>query len=96
MATFIQGREVHGEIIRSGFKSNVFVMNAIVDMYAKCGSMENAHQVFEKMHERNVVSRTTIVVGYAQHGDVEEADKLFQKVHDKDVLSWKTLIARYA
>ena len=95
LAALVQGREVHGEIIRSGFQFDVFVMNAIVDMYEKCGIMENSHQVFDKMHEWNVVSWTTIVAGYAQNGDVEEAHNLFHKIPNKEVLLWTSLIAGY-
>ena len=36
------GKEVHGEINRSGFQQNVFVGSVLVDMYVKCGSMEDA------------------------------------------------------
>ena len=96
LEALVQGREVHGEIIRSGFQYDVFAMNAIVYNYEKFGIMEDAHQVFEKMHQHNVVSWMTIVAGYAQNEDVEEAHKLFQKMPDKYVLSWTTLIAGYA
>ena len=42
-------KEIHIEIIRGGFQSNVYVGNALVDRYAKCGSMEDAHDLFDKM-----------------------------------------------
>jgi pentatricopeptide repeat protein len=96
LAALERGMEVHGEIIRSGFHSDVFVMNALVDMYAKCGSMEDAHDAFDKMYEWNAVSWTTMVAGYAQNGRVEEAHKFFQKMPEKDVLSWTALIGGYA
>jgi pentatricopeptide repeat protein len=43
------GRLVHKQLIQSGYKSDVFVCNSLVDMYAKCGSIEEAWTVFEKM-----------------------------------------------
>ncbi len=43
------GRHVHEQIIQNGCESNVFVGSSLVDMYTKCGSMENAWRVFTKM-----------------------------------------------
>jgi pentatricopeptide repeat protein len=44
-----EGRCVHEEIIESGWDSDVFVVNSWVDMYAKCGSMEDAQRVLNEM-----------------------------------------------
>ena len=46
-----QGKEVHGKRNRSGFRQNVFVGSVLVDMYVKCGIMEDAWEVFEKILE---------------------------------------------
>jgi pentatricopeptide repeat protein len=53
-----ESRYAHKQIIESGCESDVFVSNSLVDMYAKCGSMEDAGEVFNKMPLRNVVSWT--------------------------------------
>jgi pentatricopeptide repeat protein len=60
------GRLVHKQLIQSGYKSNVFVCNSLVDMYAKCGSIDEAWIVFEKMPSRNVVTWTTMKLGHVQ------------------------------
>eukprot|EP01018_Ginkgo_biloba_P001307 Gb_24666 [translate_table: standard] len=91
-----QGVEIHGEIVRSGFHSDIFVGNALVDMYAKCGSVEIARKLFDKMHQRNDVSWTAMIAGYAQNGNVDEALKLFQKMPKRNVVSWTAMIARHA
>eukprot|EP01018_Ginkgo_biloba_P001467 Gb_24928 [translate_table: standard] len=96
MAALDQGMELHEEIIRSGFLSDIFVGNALVDMYAKCGSIEYARNIFDKMHQRDVISWTAMIAGYAQNGYVEEALKLFRKMPERNVVSWTALIAGYA
>ncbi len=53
------------QIIQSGCESDVFVRNSLVDMSAKCGSMEDAWRVFNKMSSRGVVTWTTILGGCA-------------------------------
>eukprot|EP01018_Ginkgo_biloba_P002634 Gb_30098 [translate_table: standard] len=95
LADLEQGMEIHEEIIRSELKCDVFVENALVDMYAKCGSIEKARDLFDKMPLRNVVSWTTMITGYAQMGHVDEALKLFQKLPEPDAVSWNTMIAAY-
>eukprot|EP01018_Ginkgo_biloba_P025162 Gb_40121 [translate_table: standard] len=89
-------KNVHEEIIRSGFQSDVFVGSALVDMYAKCGSIENARHVFNKMPLRNVVSWNAMIVGYARNGYVDEALNLFQTMPGRNVVSWNAMIAGYA
>ncbi len=42
-----EGRCVHEQITESGCKSDLFVGNSMLDMYAKCGSMEDAQRVFK-------------------------------------------------
>eukprot|EP01018_Ginkgo_biloba_P031907 Gb_25356 [translate_table: standard] len=90
------GKELHEEIVRRGFLSDVYVGSALVDMYSKCGSIENAHRVFGKMSERNVVSRNVLIAGYTQNGLVDEALKLFQEMPERDVVSWNAMIAGYS
>lgn len=72
-----RGIEVHDCIARSGFESNVVVANGLLDMYGKCGLIEDARQVFEKMPEKDVVSWTALITGYIQSGQIDEAWKLF-------------------
>eukprot|EP01018_Ginkgo_biloba_P029528 Gb_22668 [translate_table: standard] len=75
-----QGKEVHTIIAEFGFESDLFVCSALVDMYAKCGSIENALRVFEKMSKRNVVSWNAMIAGYRHNGRVEQALQLFYQM----------------
>jgi len=51
-----EGKHAHEQIIESGWDSDVFVGSSLVDMYAKCGSMDDAQRVFIKMPSRDVVT----------------------------------------
>eukprot|EP01018_Ginkgo_biloba_P034747 Gb_24821 [translate_table: standard] len=86
-------KDVHQEIVKSGFQSDVFVGSALIDMYAKCGRMENARYVFDKMPRRDVVSWNAMIAGYAQNGHVDKALELFQTMPERDVASWTAMIA---
>eukprot|EP01018_Ginkgo_biloba_P040201 Gb_37572 [translate_table: standard] len=76
LAALEQGRAVHNLIIKTVFKSHVFVQSALVDMYAKCGIIMDARKAFDRMPEREVVPWTAMITGYGQTGHYEEALKL--------------------
>jgi pentatricopeptide repeat protein len=74
------GKQVHTNIIKVQFDSDIFVETALVDLYAKCGSIEDACLVFDNMSERRDFSWNTMIAGYAQHGYGEEALQLFRRM----------------
>jgi pentatricopeptide repeat protein len=74
------GRKIHEDIIARGFESDVFVGTALASMYVKCGSLENARQVFDRMPERDVVSWNAIIAGYSQNGLPHEALAFFNEM----------------
>eukprot|EP01018_Ginkgo_biloba_P024979 Gb_30090 [translate_table: standard] len=78
---------VHAYIIKTGYDLNVLVGSALIDMYSKCGSVEYARQVFDKMPERNVVTWNAMISGYAKWGRLGNARELFNKMHDRDIFS---------
>ncbi len=85
MIALEEGRCVHQHIIRCGWDSDIFVGSSLVDMYAKCGSMEDAWSVFNKMPSRDVVTWTAILGGCAMHGHGKEALKHFEQMCEEGV-----------
>ncbi|XP_065876765.1 pentatricopeptide repeat-containing protein At5g39350 [Euphorbia lathyris] len=67
------GRRVHGLMERNGLDKKIAVRNALVDMYVKCGSMDEARLAFDGMNERDVISWTSMINGYASSGDLRSA-----------------------
>jgi pentatricopeptide repeat protein len=80
-----KGRDVHEQVIRSGCESNAFVGTSLVDMYVKCGSMEDASRAFNKLPSLNVVSWTAMLKGYAIHGHGKEALGHFERMCEEGV-----------
>jgi pentatricopeptide repeat protein len=80
-----EGRCAHAEITQSGCESHVFVWNSLVDMYAKCGSMDDAWRVFNEMPSRDVVTWNAILGGCAMHGHGREALKCFESMCEEVV-----------
>eukprot|EP01018_Ginkgo_biloba_P032702 Gb_11925 [translate_table: standard] len=80
LAALQQGKSIHDYIIRSGFESDISVENALVTMYAKCGDIELAHKLFDKMSNRNVVSWNAMIAGWGMHGHAKNALALFSQM----------------
>lgn len=74
------GQQVHGGIIRRGFDKSVPLINALIDMYAKCGNINDSHKLFCDMPQRDLVSWTTMMIGYGAHGYGKDAVKLFDEM----------------
>ncbi|XP_057861379.2 pentatricopeptide repeat-containing protein At2g13600 [Cryptomeria japonica] len=95
LASLKYGKGIHEHIINSGYQSDVFVATGLIDMYAKCGDMEKARYVFDKMPQRDVASWNAIIGGYAQNGQIDEAVNVFSDAQDRDVISWNIIIAGF-
>ncbi|XP_057487774.1 pentatricopeptide repeat-containing protein At4g30700-like isoform X1 [Actinidia eriantha] len=79
------GRWVHDLINKEGFESNIFVSTALIDMYAKCGSIAKARRLFDTMQEKNVVTWNAMICSYGLHGRGHEALNLFTKMVDSGI-----------
>ena len=71
------GKQVQCHVIKVGLDTDVFVSNALMDVYAKCGKMENCLELFAESPHKNDVTWNTVIVGYVQLGDGEKALRLF-------------------
>ncbi|KAK9051215.1 hypothetical protein SSX86_027841 [Deinandra increscens subsp. villosa] len=72
-----QGRWAHDHVIRTRMGINVYVGAALINMYARCGSIEEARQVFDKMPQKDIVTWTAIICGYGMHGLAHLSESLF-------------------
>ncbi|MQL82378.1 hypothetical protein Taro_014860, partial [Colocasia esculenta] len=81
-----QGKWVHGYLQSKGIGTNVFLGTSLIDMYAKCGEVELALEVFNGMNEKNLLSWTTMIKGLATHGRGIEALHLFSEMEKSGIL----------
>ncbi|CAI9271052.1 unnamed protein product [Lactuca saligna] len=96
----IQGKEAHAYALKTQLIKDLFVGNAIVDMYAKCGLMDDANKVFEQMELKDVVSWNAMLTGHSQIGRFEDALGLIEKMREEkielNVVTWSAVISGYA
>ncbi|XP_059639833.1 pentatricopeptide repeat-containing protein DOT4, chloroplastic-like [Cornus florida] len=79
------GKLIHQHLVCCGCSNDLFVEAALVDMYAKCGDIEAARLVFDKMAVRDLVSWTSMLSGYAHNGYSTETLEFFDLMHGSGV-----------
>eukprot|EP00250_Pteridium_aquilinum_P008849 c18255_g1_i1 orf=1575-3614(-) len=80
-----EGKEMHMNIRRSGFESDVIIGNALIDMYGKCSSVEDAEGVFRNIVKKNVVSWNALFVAFTENGKGVRALELFERMQQEGV-----------
>ncbi|KAK7354472.1 hypothetical protein VNO80_19936 [Phaseolus coccineus] len=80
LAAVRQGKEVHCQYVRKGGWRDVVVESALVDMYAKCGSVDFAYRLFLRMEVRNLITWNSMIGGFAQNGRGQEGLELFEEM----------------
>ncbi|CAN6457684.1 unnamed protein product [Victoria cruziana] len=73
----ILGRFFHGFVIDRGFDNNCVISSALMDMYGKCGCLDDAQKVFVEMSHRDAVSWTTMIAAFVQKERYKEALQWF-------------------
>ncbi|GMH01902.1 hypothetical protein Nepgr_003741 [Nepenthes gracilis] len=79
------GKWLHVYAESIGYTGNVYVENALIDMYAKCGLIESASNVFKSMAKKDLISWNTIIGGLAMHGHAADALALFAQMQTAGV-----------
>lgn len=73
-----QGKTIHHSVVYNGFVSDVVVSTALIDMFGKCGSCEDARRVFDKLSTRDIISWNAMITAYVQHRHSESALQLYR------------------
>ncbi|KAG7598940.1 Pentatricopeptide repeat [Arabidopsis suecica] len=71
------GMSIHGFLLRNISELNIIVQTSLVDMYVKCGCLDKALHIFQKMEKRNNLTYSAMISGLALHGEGELALRMF-------------------
>ncbi|CAM0913577.1 unnamed protein product [Alopecurus aequalis] len=81
-----RGREVHRWVEQSRIKMDEKLATAVVDMYCKCGSVEEAWRVFQDLPTKGLTTWNCMIGGLAVHGRCKDAIELFHRMEKENVL----------
>ncbi|GAB4835220.1 hypothetical protein Ancab_000129 [Ancistrocladus abbreviatus] len=82
------GQSLHAYTLRREFfvdDSKMSLANALISMYARCGSMQNAEKIFKTMGKREIISWNALVSGYGLNGQVYDALRAFKQMLEDDI-----------
>ncbi|KAK4422574.1 Pentatricopeptide repeat-containing protein [Sesamum alatum] len=77
LALLLQGQVLQSYLTRTGLLGDIFVQNALIDMYAKSGRLDFAENIFKEMHEKDIGSWNSIIAAYGINGNGTSALKVF-------------------
>ncbi|RZC09158.1 Pentatricopeptide repeat-containing protein [Glycine soja] len=81
-----EGQQLHSLIIKHGFESNDYVLNTTMDMYGKCGEIDDGFRILPQPRSRSQRSWNILISALARHGFFQQARETFPEMLD---LGWK-------
>ncbi|KAH7435830.1 hypothetical protein KP509_06G080700 [Ceratopteris richardii] len=84
-AAFVEGKQMHSYVICNKFERNVVLGTALINLYSKCGSIYDAHDVFIRLRDPNIISWNAIIGAYCQNGFGKETLSLYQSMRSNRV-----------
>ncbi|GER35274.1 pentatricopeptide repeat-containing protein [Striga asiatica] len=88
LAAIGRGKQIHCRLVRTKnvtIFGKVFLVNALIDMYGKCGDMKSSMRLFERIQVKDVVTWNSLINSFAQNGQGEESLAVFEKMLRENV-----------
>ncbi|KAF4374180.1 hypothetical protein F8388_022946 [Cannabis sativa] len=85
LASLHHGRKLHNQVIKMGLDFDSFITSSILDMYGKCGSIEEACKTFSHTSWRDVVCWNSMISTYAHHGEAKKALQIFERMINEGI-----------
>ncbi|KAK6133366.1 hypothetical protein DH2020_032876 [Rehmannia glutinosa] len=76
---------LHACVIKRGYICEVVLMNCLLTVYAKCGRVEDARELFELLDEKDIVSWNSLINAYSLEGNLAEVMKLFSRMRVENI-----------
>ncbi|XP_054786147.1 pentatricopeptide repeat-containing protein At3g16610-like isoform X2 [Prosopis cineraria] len=80
------GREIHEHAEKLGLESDIYISTALVDLYAKCGDLDEAQRLFNSMSHRDIVAWNAIIAGFSLHGLYDEMIQIVVQMQQAGII----------
>ncbi|KAH7514179.1 hypothetical protein FEM48_Zijuj11G0061200 [Ziziphus jujuba var. spinosa] len=95
--TFLQlGKSIHSKVVKLGVESTIVPSNCLIGMYGKCGSVEEAVLVFNKMVHKDTISWNSVIAANTRNGSLIQAVGFLQQMPSPNTISYNELIFGFA
>ncbi|KAL9228473.1 hypothetical protein vseg_004053 [Gypsophila vaccaria] len=89
------GRQIHARIVVNGVEFDSVLRSSLVNLYGKCGFLDDANHVLRSMKKADDSSLSPLITGYANVGRMKDARMVFDGISDPCVVVWNSLISGY-
>ncbi|KAJ4981413.1 hypothetical protein NE237_032250 [Protea cynaroides] len=86
LSALSKGKEIHGFLLRGGFSLEGSIASSLVDMYAKCGTIDYSYKLFDRITHKDLVLWTSMINASGMHGHGREAMALFTRLKETDLI----------
>jgi pentatricopeptide repeat protein len=85
LGNLLVAKGMHALLVKSGFESEKDLVSSLVNLYARCGDLEAAQELFDAVHMKDVVLWTSMITGYVEGGYPDKALTMFDSMLRTDV-----------
>ncbi|KAK6128241.1 LOW QUALITY PROTEIN: hypothetical protein DH2020_038014 [Rehmannia glutinosa] len=95
MRCLLTGVQLHCQAVTRGLDTHLFVGTTLISLYAECGCVEFAENMFDEIPDPNVVTWNALVTAFFRCGDVKGAERVFNLMPAKNLASYNLMLAGY-
>lgn len=92
LGSLLLGMAIHSKIVKYSLERGVVIANCLIDMYGKCGSVEDAIGVFGEMIDKDIISWNSVIAASARNGNLELAFGFLHRLPNPDTISYNEVI----
>ncbi|MCL7023532.1 hypothetical protein MKW94_021122 [Papaver nudicaule] len=87
-----QGKKIHSLVLKSGLVSNIYIQNSLINLYVKCGRIDDAMCMFGSCSVLDSASWNILISGYVKVRRLDDAYRLFEEMPNKNCVSYTTMV----
>lgn len=100
VGSICDGKELHSSIVKHGVEKDPFVACTLVDMYFKCGFLEEAQDTFDALSTRDAVVWNSVIIGCVECKEFKQALSYIRQMQvegiDPNTMTWNALLMGFA
>ncbi|XP_058223481.1 putative pentatricopeptide repeat-containing protein At5g47460 [Rhododendron vialii] len=90
------GKLIHSKVVKVGVECSVIIANCLIDMYGKCGSVQEAIWVFDEIDDKDIISWNSAIAASARNRKLEQAVRFLHQMPIPDTISYNEVINGFA
>ena len=79
----VSAKQIHDCIRKSGMEQNTYVANNLLRVFIRCGGLQDARQVFDRLVKKDVISWNIMIGGHAQHDHADDVIEVFDQMRQE-------------